>query len=61
MARELGITTVAEGVEHGEQEELLKTLGCDMAQGYHYARPMPEKDYLEFINNYIPEPHHTPQ
>lgn len=55
MARELGIVTVAEGVEYGEQEALLKNLGCDMAQGYHYARPMPEADYLEFVHTYKPE------
>lgn len=52
MSRELGITTVAEGVEYGEQELLLKDLGCDMVQGYHYARPLPEGDYLAFLREY---------
>ncbi len=49
MAEGLGIATVAEGVEYPEHVALLKSLACDMAQGYHYARPMPEKDYLTFI------------
>ncbi len=49
MSQELGITTVAEGVEYQEQERLLKDLGCDVAQGYHYARPLPEEEYLAFL------------
>ncbi len=51
MARELGIATVAEGVESCEQEALLRTLGCDMAQGYYYARPLDESAYLDYVKN----------
>lgn len=40
MAKSLGIKTVAEGVETKEQVEFLRTLGCDIVQGYYYARPM---------------------
>jgi len=39
MARALGLTTVAEGVEEPEQAALLAELGCDLAQGFHFARP----------------------
>jgi diguanylate cyclase (GGDEF)-like protein len=41
LARGLGLTTVAEGVETGHQAELLKELGCDVLQGFHFFRPMP--------------------
>jgi diguanylate cyclase len=40
LTKELKITTVAEGVEHEWQWELLKTLGCDHAQGYWLSRPI---------------------
>jgi predicted signal transduction protein with EAL and GGDEF domain len=41
MAHAVGLTVVAEGVERLEQEECLRALGCDRAQGYLYARPQP--------------------
>ncbi len=47
MAKELGIHTVAEGVETKENIDLLRELGCDMVQGYYYARPMPEYELTE--------------
>ena len=47
MAHELGIHTVAEGIETKEYADLLRTLGCDMIQGYYYAKPMPEEEFFE--------------
>lgn len=41
LARELGLRTVAEGVEEREDWDLLRAAGCDMAQGYFIAKPMP--------------------
>ncbi len=41
MARALGMEVIAEGVETGAQHEILRRLGCDQAQGYHFARPLP--------------------
>jgi EAL domain-containing protein (putative c-di-GMP-specific phosphodiesterase class I) len=41
LARELGLRTVAEGVEEREDWDLLRAAGCDIAQGYLIARPMP--------------------
>ena len=41
MAHAVGLTVVAEGVETREQEQQLRELGCDRAQGYLYARPQP--------------------
>jgi diguanylate cyclase (GGDEF)-like protein len=44
MAHSLGLAVVAEGVETREQEALLRSLGCDYAQGYLYSRPLPAAD-----------------
>ncbi len=41
MARALGLTCVAEGVEEPDQLAGLRALGCDIAQGYWFARPVP--------------------
>jgi EAL domain-containing protein (putative c-di-GMP-specific phosphodiesterase class I) len=41
LATALGMTTTAEGVETAELAESLVALGCDIAQGYYFARPLP--------------------
>ena len=40
MAKELNVTTVAEGVEIKQQVDYLKKIGCDTVQGYYFAKPM---------------------
>ena len=40
LARSLGLETVAEGVEHAEQATALRELRCELAQGYHFSRPV---------------------
>ncbi|MEG0896514.1 MAG: EAL domain-containing protein [Ruthenibacterium sp.] len=45
MARALSMETVAEGVEDRTQVEMLQRLGCDLIQGYYYAKPMPISDF----------------
>jgi len=45
MAQELGLTTVAEGVESAAQAQLLESCGCDAAQGYLYGRPVPAEQF----------------
>jgi EAL domain-containing protein (putative c-di-GMP-specific phosphodiesterase class I)/ActR/RegA family two-component response regulator len=44
LARELKLKTVAEGVETREVELLMNEIGCDCAQGFYIARPMPADD-----------------
>jgi EAL domain-containing protein (putative c-di-GMP-specific phosphodiesterase class I) len=41
LAASLGLRVVAEGVENGEVAALLRDLGCEYAQGFHFARPAP--------------------
>lgn len=45
MARDLGLSVVAEGVETEEQMEFLRKADCDMIQGYFIARPLPVQDF----------------
>lgn len=45
MAKHLNMITVAEGVETKEQTVFLKDIGCDMAQGYYFAKPMPVDNF----------------
>ena len=49
MGRSLGLLTLAEGVEAPEQWAFLASEQCDGAQGYLYARPMPEDELLEWL------------
>lgn len=49
LGQRLGVATVAEGVETVEDWRLLRDLGCDMAQGYLLARPMPAEDLVGWI------------
>jgi diguanylate cyclase (GGDEF)-like protein/PAS domain S-box-containing protein len=43
LAHALGVIAVVEGVESAEQHAILKELGCDLAQGYHFAEPLASK------------------
>jgi EAL domain-containing protein (putative c-di-GMP-specific phosphodiesterase class I) len=40
LAQTLGLTTIAEGVETERQRACLRDLGCELAQGYHFAEPL---------------------
>jgi EAL domain-containing protein (putative c-di-GMP-specific phosphodiesterase class I) len=52
MADQLGLDTLAEGVETAEDHAMLAQLGCRHVQGFVIARPMPFDDTLAWIPQY---------
>lgn len=51
LGKNLKMEIIAEGVEHQEEGAVLRDLGCDLAQGYYFAKPMPEKEVINFVTN----------
>ena len=49
MTTKLGIETIAEGIESADHSKQLERHGCRFGQGYYFAKPMPERDFLNFI------------
>lgn len=49
MAGSLGMHTICEGIETDEQAKLLGGLGCEMAQGFYFAKPMPSDSFEEIL------------
>lgn len=54
MGKIMGMKIVAEGVETQEQLEQLQQMNCDYIQGYHYSRPLPVPDFVEFVQEHMP-------
>ncbi|MBW8327923.1 MAG: EAL domain-containing protein [Thiobacillus sp.] len=57
LSANLDLRVVAEGVEHPSQEAFLQQHGCLLAQGYYYARPMPEHELIPLLIEARPFPH----
>lgn len=55
LGKNLGMAIIAEGIEEPEQAKKLIELGCDMAQGFYFARPIPEKEIHDLVINWIPK------
>ena len=53
LGRNLGLRVVAEGVETEEVSRLLVDVGCDLAQGYLFARPMPAGDVISWLREHV--------
>lgn len=53
MARNLGLKTIAEGVETEQQCVLLQELGCDFGQGYLFSRPLQQQKLIQFMEQSI--------
>lgn len=52
MIHQLGLKVVAEGVEEKEQLDAMIDLGVDYIQGYFFSKPIPQKDFVNFIRSY---------
>jgi diguanylate cyclase (GGDEF)-like protein/PAS domain S-box-containing protein len=52
MADNLGMVTIAEGVETQAQLDYLREQGCDQLQGYFFSRPLPPEQFIEFIDEH---------
>ena len=49
IAKELKLTTIAEGVETKKQREYLLEKGCDIIQGYYYSKPLPKEEFEKYL------------
>ncbi|MCI8771229.1 MAG: EAL domain-containing protein [Lachnospiraceae bacterium] len=55
MIKAEGKKIIAEGIETQEHIEIIKRLQGDFLQGYHYARPLPEKNFMRFLKEFNAE------
>ncbi len=51
MAKGMELKVVAEGVEEEEQVDMLNQMGCDLAQGYFFAKPLPVGDFKQMLSS----------
>jgi EAL domain-containing protein (putative c-di-GMP-specific phosphodiesterase class I) len=49
FAKALGLSVAAEGIENSEQLARLRELGCELGQGYHFARPLPSDEAVKLL------------
>ena len=59
MGKAMGLTIVAEGIENTEQFNYLNDLGCDIAQGYLFAKPLQEMEATSYLRRKIKSPSYT--
>lgn len=52
LAHYFGLGVIAEGVEESDTLAVLKGLRCDAVQGYYFSRPLPQADFIEWLNSY---------
>ena len=50
LGHNMKMSVIAEGIEEESQAKALKDMQCDKAQGYHFARPMPESDLMDYMS-----------
>lgn len=52
MSKSLDIENVAEGIENLQTSKMLQELGCNYGQGYYWSKPLPQKEFIQFLKNY---------
>ncbi len=50
LGKNLKMKIIAEGIENPEEAKILAAMGCDMAQGYYFAKPMPELEVTQRVS-----------
>ena len=61
FARSLNLNVTAEGIENAEQLSLLRDLGCELGQGYHFAKPLPGNKATELLASGLQQPPRSKQ
>jgi EAL domain-containing protein (putative c-di-GMP-specific phosphodiesterase class I) len=59
LAHQIGIRTIAEGVETAEQANALRAMGCELAQGFYFSRPVPADELSELLRYDAPFVRHV--
>ena len=54
LAKSLGISVIAEGIEQLEDAQILNDFNADFGQGYYFGKPMPENEFVEYIKQWTP-------
>jgi EAL domain-containing protein (putative c-di-GMP-specific phosphodiesterase class I) len=54
LARGLGMTTLAEGIETPEELAFLREHGCELGQGYLFSKPVPPEEIISYVFGGIP-------
>ena len=52
MCKNMNLRVLSEGVETEEQRQRLISMGCDYVQGYYYPKPLPEKEFVEYLKKH---------
>ena len=56
MAENLGLDTIAEGVESEVERDYLCSRGCTVYQGYYFSKPVPEDDFVKMLSSSLAGP-----
>jgi EAL domain-containing protein (putative c-di-GMP-specific phosphodiesterase class I) len=54
LAHNLNMRVIAEGIETQHEAEIMRNLGCELCQGYWFAKPMPLEQALDFMQSWQP-------